>query len=241
MRKMSSASANDIIGRALVKARVLSPTQSVPSALQSQVYDDLNDMLESWWVGEKLLVMADVIESFTLTAGTGEYTWGSGGDLNSARPNQVKDETFLRSGDSDYNVGLRPMATYRRIRNKSVSGTPEIFSVEYEYPLAKVYFHPKPDSAYTAHFRSSKALISFTDKTTSVDLEPGYRRAIVNNLAVEILSNFGKTIPQSLALIADQSKRAIKSANSHIPEMSTPELEILSGGHFGDINRGPFG
>lgn len=233
-------SANDIIERAMVKARIIYPGESIPADKLNQVYDELNDMIESWAL-EKLMLVADVLEDFTLTSGVSEYTYGSGGDFDSARPIEIKDECFIRSGGVDYPVRLRDLGVYRSITVKSTQGIPRLMAYNPEYPRGKVFLFPTPDSTYSFYIRAAKTLTGFSDKTTSVNFEPGYVRAIITNLAVEISPNFGKKVSKELAFAAQQAKKAIKSANSiPIKQSSLPDLCSLTGGGGQTIMEGPF-
>jgi len=237
-----SLSANDIIERAMVKTRIIAPGESVPAGKLNQVFDELNDMLESWAL-EKLMVVADVLESFTLVIGQAEYTYGVGGDFDSARPIEIKDEGFIRSGGVDYSILLKTLDVYRRQIIKTTKARPRMMAYNPEYPLGKTFFWPTPSATDTIHLRVAKTLTGFPDKTTSVSLEPGYSRAIISNLAIEISPNFGKKVSKELAFMAEQAKRSIKSANSIPIKPSTcPDLRaIVGGGRVGNILSGPFG
>lgn len=237
---MATTSANDIITRSLVKARVISPGESIPHGKSSQVLEELNDLLESWAL-ENLMVIADILESFSLTAGTSEYTYGEGGTFDSDRPNRIRDDCFIRSGSVDYPCELKSLDVYRRLHNKSTQGRPRIIAYNPEYPLAKVLLWPTPSSTDALHMRVAKVITTFPTGPTKIDLMPGYRRAIVANLALEISPNFGKKISDSLAFVADQSKRVIKTANSTTKMRTTPDLtDLLGGTRSGDILSGPY-
>jgi len=205
--------ANDIIERSLVKARIISPGDAIPVAIGNQVFDELNGLLESWAL-ENLMVIADVEESFALTSGISNYTYGEGGDFDSVRPIKIRNESFIREGGMDYPVSLVTLDVYRGKTDKSTSGRPRIMSYNPEYPLTVVYLWPTPSSAGSIHIKSSKTINRFTDRTTDVELEPGYSRAIISNLAVEISPNFGKKVSNELSYVATQSKKAIKAMNS---------------------------
>lgn len=237
---MAETTANDIINRAMVKARVISPGESIPAAKAAQMLEELNDLLESWSL-DNLMVLADTTESFALISGTSEYTYGSGGSFDSARPNKIRDSCFVRVGDIDYPVDLKALNVYRSRYNKSTSGRPRIVAYNPEYPLMKVYLWPTPSSTGSIYLRVIKIIASFPELTTSVDLMPGYKRAIVSNLAIEISPNFGKKVAESLAFLARDSKQLIKSANSTTNPMKTPDLTAMTGNvRSGSILSGPF-
>ncbi len=240
---MAATTASDLIKRALVKAKVIGAVITPTAEQQNNAYDDLNDMLESWAL-EGLMVTADVLESFTLTISTNEYTWASGGDFDSARPVRVKesdDDWFIREGTIDYPVRVRPLSTFRSQGLKSTESRPELAAVNMEFPSAKVFLFPTPDAAYTLHVRSQKTLTGFSDLTTSVTLEPGYRRALWSNLALEILSGYGKTASRELTMVARESKANIKRNNTHVPQTKTPDLSRIARGWGGSsIVQGPY-
>jgi len=219
--------ANSIIERALVKARVYYPGEAIPEAKAAQIFAELNDMLESWAL-EELMVVADVLESFALVIGQAEYTYGVGGNFNSPRPIDIRDDSFIRAGSTDYPVALKTVDFYRGKANKSTSGDPEIIAYNPEYPLGKVMLYPTPSATNNLHLRVRKEINRFTDRTTSIELEPGYSRAIISNLAVEISPNFGKKVSETLAYVATQSKRSIKSVNSTPTKpRSCPDLALM--------------
>lgn len=233
-------SANDVIEKAMVKARIIYPGEGIPAGKAAQVFDDLNSLLESWSL-ENLMVTADVLESFSLIPGQLEYTYGEGGDFDSPRPLSISGVAMVKSGGVEYPCRGIPIDSFRVI-NKSVSGRPSSFAYNPDYPLIAVYFHPIPDAVDEVQFRVSKELSSFEDRTTQVDLAPGMSRAITSNLAVEICPAFGKKIPQALAYQAEESKRSIKSVNSRVEKrMYTPHLSAITRRRWGrSILNGPW-
>lgn len=237
---MATTSANDIITRSMVKAGIISPGEAIPHGKSAQVLEELNDLLESWAL-ENLMVIADVLESFSLVTGTSEYTYGTGGTFDSDRPIKIRNDCFIRSGSVDYPCTLKDLDVYRRLYNKSTQGRPRIIAYNPEYPLGVVSLWPTPSSTDALYMRVAKTITTFPTAVTSVDLMPGYRRAIVANLAVEICPNFGKKISDSLAFIADQAKRSVKMANTRTKTRTTPDLTAILGGTLsGDIMSGPF-
>jgi len=208
-------SANDIIRRAMVKARIISPGESIPASKANQVLEELNDMLDSWSI-ESLMIPCTVLESFSLIVGQSEYTYGTGGDFDSSRPTKVWDDAFVRSGTTDYRVKKYPLNTYRGRDSKSTGGRPEMFAVNPEFPLLRVLLYPTPSSIDSIYFKSDKLLTSFSSLTTEVTFGPGYRRAIVANLALEITPNFGKKASKELIVLATMSLSAIKGKNSTV-------------------------
>jgi hypothetical protein len=209
---MASSSANDIIERALVKLGVFHPGESIPASIQSQVFAELNDMLERW-VLERLMVPADIIESFALTSGKADYTYGTGGDFDSPAPDSILPGAFIRSGSTDFPLHQVTLDTYRARPTKGAGARPEIFAVNPTPDLNEIWFWPTPTATSDVHFRVRKQLTSFSDRTTSVSLPKGFRGGLVSNLAIEVSSNFGKKVGQELAVQAMGFVRSIKRAN----------------------------
>ena len=234
-------SANDIGERALVKARVIYPGEAVSAGMGLQVFNELNGLLESWSLSN-LMIVADVLEHFDLVAGTSEYTYGAGGTFDSARPISIRDECFIRSSNMDRRVPLVTLDVYRSRMDKSVQGEVRMMAYNPEYPLGKVFLWHAPSSIDPIYIRASKVMEKFADRTTAVGLEPGYARAIIANLAVEICPNFGKKVSAELAYVAKESMKVIKSTNSvPVKPRRASELAAMTGrGSRGNILTGPY-
>lgn len=237
---MAAITANRIIERALTKAGVISPGETVTAAIASQCLEELNGLLESWSL-ETLMVVFSTIESFTLEIGTGAYTWGVGGTWNTARPIKLLDETFIISDSNYFPIPLLQFDEFTR-RIGETNGEPGMVYYNPTYPLGTVVFSPVPTAAYGVSVSSLKKLSEFATLTTSVDLMPGYSRAIISNFAAELCPQFGKKVGSALAAVASMSKKAIQSSNTKQAMQSrTPELAAMtSGGGVYNINTGQF-
>ena len=223
-----SITGNDLVEEILVEAGVNAPGDSLPSAKVTQVLNQVNRMIESWSL-ENIMIVANVLEDFALTAGQAEYTYGDGGDFDSERPITIKDSTFVRVGNTDYSVKYYDLDIYRSRSDKSESGTPQIISYSDEYPLGKVFLWPTPNTTDSIYLEVSKELTSFTDKTTSVNLPPGFERALIKNGAIEILNSFGKTVSRELATIAEKSLDAIRNNNKQPQKLAMSEFSGMVG------------
>ena len=237
---MATSSANDIIDRALTKARVFHPGESIPAKIATQVFGELNDMLERWAL-ERLMVSSEVLESFNLIVGQADYDYGDGGDFNSARPDDVLDDTFVRVGGTDFPVALKPLDIYRSRQVKDTGARPKIMAINPTFPKLKVLLWPVPTAIDEIHFRVRKQLVSFADRTTAVVLPPGYRGGIVASLAIEISPNFGKKVSNELAFQAAAFYRSIKRANKVSVRAMKSDLAAMTGrGRSPRFSSGPF-
>jgi hypothetical protein len=242
---MSSLSANDLIERAMVSARIIGPGESIPGGKGGHAYSTLLDLLESWSL-DGVLVCFLVEENFTLTASDYDYSYGTGGDLSSERPLGLSSQgNFIRSGSTDYPLTLIDIKEYRsRFTNKASSGIPFWISYIPSFTSSRgmLYLNPAPDSAYDLRVLARKQLRTFSDRTTSVTFEPGYVRAMVLGLAAELAVSYGKDISSTHVAMLTEAMANIRSNNiKGVREVHDRSLAHMAGysGIFDRIEEGP--
>lgn len=181
----------------------------------------LNNMIDSWSLDD-LMIYQTVQESFPLTAGTTNYTIGPAGTVSTARPLEIK-YAFIRDAASlDSELRLLDQVAYNRIVLKSSGNTypqylyyDNLLSVS---GLSTLSLYPAPSANLSCFLDSTKVLQSFPLITTSVNLPPGYLRAIEFNLACDIAPGF-VPIPPDVLRIAKEAKAALKSYNLPAPTL----------------------
>ena len=198
---------------------------------QTECLAELNSMLDSW-SNERLMIFTVNQTSFALTASQGSYTIGNGGDFNMTRPTRIIDPCFIRDTDgSDTALQIINVEAYGRIVDKDVDGTyPQYIYYDQGYSAtstATIFFYPEPQAALTTFINSLQPLTNFSTMTHNVLLPPGYQRAIEYNYAVEASGGFTNVDP-SVAIIARQSKAAIKTVNLPAP-VSKLDAGIVGG------------
>jgi hypothetical protein len=148
------ATALDLITRAYRKGRILGADQVLSAARGAAGLDELNDLLDEWWI-TKLMVFHILVEQFALQANKQSYTMGAAGDFNTTRPVKVVPGTkfTLSSVDRQLTV-LTDRKSWDEIPYKSLVGPPQGIFVDEAYPLATIYFYPIPDQAYTVYINS---------------------------------------------------------------------------------------
>jgi hypothetical protein len=202
--------------------------------------NELNSMLDSW-SNERLMIHTLSQTSFALTAGQGSYTIGGGGDFNMTRPTKIVDPCFIRDTDgSDSPLQLINVEAYGRIVDKDADGSyPTYLYYDYGYSAtstATVYFWPEPIAGLSTFINTLQPLLTFSTMSHTLLMPPGYQRAIEYNYAVEASGGFTNVDP-SIAMIARQSKAALKSQNLPAP---ISRLDYGVGGGVGaDILTGP--
>ena len=213
---------------------------SLTASEQTECLAELNSMLDSW-SNERLMIFTLSQTSFALTASTGTYTIGSGADFNMTRPTKLMDPCFTRdTDDTDMPLKIIDAPTYGTIIDKTLGfTTPQYIFYDYGYSAtstATIRLYPLPDTGLTLFINTLQPLQAFSTMTHTVLFPPGYQRAIEYNYAVEASGGFTNVDP-SVAMIARQSKAAIKSVN--LPQPVSRLDYGIAGGMKSSILTGP--
>lgn len=172
----------------------------------------LNAMLGSWR-NERLLAYALVEHSLTLTANDGQYTIGSGGDINTTRPVKIE-SAFCRDDDLDTPIEVIDKTIWDRIGDKTE--TAEIVEYLYYDPAmssGNLNFWPIPSVANAVKITVWAPLSEFSAASDTVTLPPGYEDALAYNLAVRISPEYGEGVTPLVIQLAQETKAAIKRVN----------------------------
>lgn len=129
---------------------------------QTPLAEDINDaftrlqrMLSTW---QKQRWLVPSLQEFSFTAdGSQYYTVGLGGDVNIIPPSDIKGGYVIQrnTGQNPVSLPLKKIFSYEdyiRISVKSLSSLPNYFFYTNEYPLAKLFPWPVPNSTYDLHF-----------------------------------------------------------------------------------------
>lgn len=230
--------ASDVINSALRSIGELAEGETPSAETSADCLDLLNEMLDSW-SNERLMVPYLQSEELALVGGTASYTIGSGGTFNTTRPIEIDNSSFTRIDGVDYPLRVINAPQYSSFPVKATQNSwPEYVYYEASYPLGRLYFYPVPSAAATLHLFSWKQLSTLATLATAFAVAPGVIRAIRSNLAIEIASNFGLKVPDSVLKTASDSKRNIKRVNAPNDVLSMPENMIRRRGAgyiYGDI------
>lgn len=223
-----------IVTKALQKAGVVTKSETIGNDEASDGLDALNALVSSW-ANDSMLISSRSWESFTLTAGDAQYSIGTSQDFNTSRPVYIAD-AYVRQDTIDYPISIIPDEVYSSsIATKTDRGAPRFLNYDNGYPTGNIRLYPVPDTIYTLHLLLEKPLSSFT-LSGDVSLPPGWERALIFNLAVEISAEYGQQIDPLVYKIAQESKSAIKVAiikNRSMdsqPESIGSRSNIYSGG-----------
>ena len=168
-------------------------------------------MLDGWGI-EGAMIYTQTRETYTLTGGQKQYTWGVGGDINTASPFELR-EAFITQGDITYsNLEIIDWSQYALLQNKEFTGVPSQIYIDYNYPLVNLFLYLVPSLSYVLHLYSHKPLSNFTSLDETISMPKGWERALKYNLAIEIAPMYDKDPAPAVVKIADESKRAVKAS-----------------------------
>ena len=198
-----------IITKALQKNGVMTDSEVPSDSMANDGLDALNAMLGSW-SNDSLSVYARTTESFTLVSGTASYTIGASQTFNTTRPIAIID-AYTREGTTDTRVEIITDKMYYDIADKSSTGQPKYLNYDNGFAAGTIRLYPSPDKAYSLYLLSEKPLSALTLNQT-FSMPPGWERAMIYNLAMDLAPDYGQAITNDLKLIADQSKASIMRA-----------------------------
>lgn len=208
------ATAQEYINRALRLIGVTADGETPTSTESSTSLTVLNDMLGLWNI-QKFLVYQIEETTHTLSAGTNNYTVGSGATINISRPVKIEQAFIRDSNNNDQAVSIIHQEQYNRISSKDTqSSWPDQLFYDAGFPNGTIYLYPTPSVASTLHFTSWKRFSSFATLATSATFPDGYNQLIVYNLAILLGVEFSTPARQDLIQIANDTKSTIESLNN---------------------------
>ena len=136
-----------------------------------------------------------------------------------------RDATYFRDPSTNVSFGIKIInqQQYDGIAVKTVTSTyPQVLWVNMTYPNIEMYIYPVPTRLLEWHFISVQELTQPATLATEFALPPGYLRAFVYNLAMEMAPEFGVEPSPQVQRIAMTSKRNLKRINNPDDIMSMP-------------------
>jgi len=224
-----STTAGDQINRALRLLGVLAEGETPSASVSQDSLTALNQMIESWNT-ERLSVFSTIDQIVNWPVNSINATLGPTGSLTrlngtAVRPILVDDATYFRDAQTNVSYGIKLInqQQYDGIAVKTVTSTyPQVMFVNMTYPDIDIYIYPKPTRVLEFHFISVQELTQPATLATALTFPPGYLRAFVYNLAMEIAPEFGVEPSPQVTRIAMTSKRNIKRINNPDDVMAMP-------------------
>lgn len=202
----------DLIKGALEILGVIDPVEEVDGDEITGLFARLNRMMAAWSTRGSLIYI-DTLVSHVLTGGDGDYTIGTGADIDTPLPTAIK-AAYVRDGDLDYKLHIIDEVDYSTIADKTVqTAYPAYLFLRGGYPTATVQLRPIPDGAYTLFMEVTQPLSSFSGLSQTISLPPGYEEAIEYNFALRVAPLYSKMASQEIRDIAADSLAGIVRAN----------------------------
>lgn len=209
--------AQDLINGAFRLIGILGEGES-PSAQQSNdALTTLNALVDSY-SNESLMIYTKAKEQFNLVAGQQVFTFGTGGDFSSPRPQMIENALIVApqgAPNPELQMEILNKDEYASIILKATTSTIPLYIYnDGAYPLSNIYLWPVPSVVTPIIFYSWKPLTTLSTLSSTVSLPPGYERMLKFNLAVDLGPEYGVQPREDIVAIAMQSKAAIKRMNN---------------------------
>jgi hypothetical protein len=205
-----------LIGSSLRKLGVYASGETPDASELADGLSALQSMLRSW-AALNINVFATVKETKTLTPAKYLYTWGTGGDITTARPHQIAGAYILESGGVSHPVDLISESQYRNTVVKGTVSRPYALFFHPSFPLAEIYLYPVPSDAEVLYLDSWKSFTetsSFSSTSDTLAFPLHYEEPLIYNLAVRLAPEFGKTLAPEVAAIAVSSYERLVILNA---------------------------
>lgn len=201
-------------------------------------YDQANDGLASLnslmdqWAAERLQIFSITRTTWNIS-GVIPYTVGLTGTIPIARPVYIDHVNFIDTSPSpDVEFQMQPLTddAFAAIAIKGLTSTlPQYWYYNPTYPLGTLTLYPIPTQAgLQGVIYAPTAVTEFAALTTTVSLPPGYRRMLINNLAIELCADYDKEPPAGVVKAAMESLGAIKRANIRLMDLSFEPAALCS-------------
>lgn len=167
----------------------------------------LNRMLDSW-SNERLMIYTVPRVTLPLVTNQATYTM-------SPRPVAI-DTVYVSYAGVDYPLEQIDNITYASIGIKTIAAIPQYVYIENGFPDMTLTVFPVPSAAMVANIDVRQVLSGPIAVGTTLAMPPGYEKAIVDNLAVDICPSFERE-PTPAMLKAAQDSRAVLKTNNYTP------------------------
>jgi len=241
-----SLTAGDLIKAAMRLAQVLQKGEDPDDGEMQDGLQAMSMMLHSW-AAKKLMVRANVQESFPLSAGVASYTIGVGGTFNTSKPLAIT-SAFLRDANNvDTGIDVITREVYDSYQDKAISVARPV-AICYDPGLAQqavqtgtilVYYIPDGITPYTLFIDSQKPFTEITAITDTMTFELPYEEAIKYELALRLWPEYHKgDPPQLLMMMANEAMHTVETMNAtpiiaglDLPGTKGMSYNIYTGGY----------
>ena len=234
--------ANDLIERTLKTIGVLASGETTAASDAADAFTILNGMVDSW-ATQRLTIFHTARTAFDLSASTQDYTIGTGGTFDIARPLWIVAASIIpdKNASSAQKIELPISAALNTTQWQQVAikGTSSTYPLEFYYDkawtagLATISVWPVPSSSTSQLvLYTPTALIKFADRTTDYTFPPGYEEALKYQLAMRLAPEFGRPISPEVLVLAQDTFGNIKRANGTTETLRLDPALSAHGGRY---------
>lgn len=223
-----------LLNSSLRKIGGLSSGEVIETARQNEALEALQVMLRGW-SGLSASIFATITENLSTVAGRASNTWGTGGQWNSLRPNQVIGAYITDSAGASHPVDVKNYGEYAALGFKGSTGRPLSLFFHPGYPLATAYLWPVPDAVETITIESYKPFVevdSFDIVGSTIAFPAFCEEAIIYNLAVRLAPEYGKSASAEVIAIAGSSFKDMEALNASL-QVKPVYIQVPAGRSYG--------
>lgn len=216
----------NIITDTLSELGVITPGEVVSPEDKAFGLDKLNRLLSSW-TAEKIAVEGIKVTEFSAT-GIESYTFGTGGTGSTTRPVAIIAVGTVSSSRTQA-ARMVDANAYNAILDKARTGVfAETAYYNAGFPVGTLYVTPRPTSGAMIRIHSIQPFTPYAAVTDTVTLAPGYERAVIESLAIDMAPAYGApggaAHMQTLMLNAKESKEAVVKLSAEVMAGSAAAL-----------------
>lgn len=230
-----TTTALDMINLAMREAGVLGVGQTLLPEDYSDALRLLNAMLAQW---QRRSWLDYHWQDFSVPCtGALSYTIGPGGNIDTARPDQIESAFFRQTQQTgalkvDYPLEILPSrADYNRITLKDLTSFAYVIFYDAAMPLGVLYPWPLLTNQYELHVTIKVQLQSFDALTDQLSMPPEYEEAIHYNLAVRLRPAYQLPPDQTITALAKASLNTIRNANAQVAMLQMPGGLVRGSGY----------
>ena len=203
-----------------------------PDEIQAAV-NKLNMFIDAC-SARSLMILAAIMENFTLVSGQHSYTIGVGGNFNTSKPSKITDAFIRLSEGEDIGLDILTLEEWNGIETKSLD-TAQPVALYYDPGLTQqatqtgtVWLYPTPDSAdtYTLFIGEQKPLTELVNPTDAITFQSAYYEFLEYSLAKRLWRQYhddGGPFPADLEALRREAEQVVMTMNA---KQVTCDMEI---------------
>lgn len=211
---------DDIISEALILLGVKYAGQTIPAEAKATSLLGLNFLLSEWNATGQAVYSVQR-QQYSLIGGLTAYSIGPTGTFVAARPEKIETWSVTTSGGTSDSGKPVDSHTFEQMSDDLTLTGARIRALNYDaaFPNGNIRIYPIPNGGQTLELWVWVQLAEVSDTTAEITFPPGYLKGIIYNLAVDLAPKFGREVPQTVKLVADQCKQSLGATNAseHTP------------------------